>query len=51
MILMTGCAAASGDACSWVERIILDEQWEERLTRDEKVQIGGHNENVLDFCR
>ena len=51
LLLMTGCAVASGDACPWVERIILDGNWEERLTRDEKVQIAGHNENVLDFCR
>jgi len=51
MILMTGCGSLSGDACPWAERIILDDSWEERLTRTEKVQIAGHNENVLDFCR
>jgi len=51
MILMTACGSLSSNQCSWVERIILDENWEERLTRDEKVQIAGHNENVLDFCR
>ena len=51
LTLMTACGSLSGDACPWVERIILDGDWEERLTRDEKVQIAGHNENVLDFCR
>ena len=51
LTLMTACGSLSGDACPWVERIILDGNWEERLTRDEKIQIAGHNENVLDFCR
>jgi hypothetical protein len=51
LILMTGCGSLSSSQCSWAERIILAENWEQRLTRDEKIQIAGHNENVLDFCR
>jgi hypothetical protein len=51
MILMTACAAASGDACPWAERIILGENWEGRLTRAEKIQLTAHNENVVEFCR
>jgi hypothetical protein len=51
MILMTGCGSLSVSQCSWVERIILDDNWEERLTRAEKIQLAGHNENVLEFCR
>jgi hypothetical protein len=52
LLVVAACGGAGGHhECAWIERVILDAGWEERLTRTEKVQIAGHNENVLEFCR
>jgi hypothetical protein len=54
LTLMTGCVGAKSKGhheCAWIERVILSDGWEDRLTRDEKLQITGHNENVIAFCR
>ena len=52
LLLMTGCVAAKSECPGWAnKKWILDSGWEERLTRNEKVQVASHNEDVEDFCR
>ena len=49
--LMSACVAPKTDVCSSLRRVIGSPGWEERWTRGEKLQIAGHNEWIIEFCR
>jgi hypothetical protein len=54
VLLLAACSTTApapvSNACSWEQPIHLDNNFQARLTHDEKLQIATHNRNVHEFC-
>lgn len=49
--ILTGSCAATGDLCGSLITVLPDPGFEDRWTRNEKVQVAGQNRKIKEFCK